>query len=208
MAPELRRRIDRRLQPRGLSVPKLRDNRSSRRYRTSSGNRPAPRQREIGLRFCLGAGRWRLVRQLMTEGFLLAAPGGGAGLLLAWWCLKTFLAAALLSAWGRADVIEPALSNLRPDLQILIYTLSLSIASCLAFSLIPALRATHADLVSTIKDEGGGFGRRSSRSRLRNGLVVIQMALCLVLLVAAGLLLRGLGHAQAADASFDPQKML
>jgi predicted permease len=170
--------------------------------------RASARQREIGLRLCLGAGRWRLVRQLMTEGFLLAAPGGGAGLLLAWWCLKTFLAAALLSAWGRADVIEPALSNLRPDLQILIYTLSLSLASCLVFSLIPALRATHADLVSAIKDEGGGFGRRSARSRLRNGLVVVQMALCLVLLVAAGLLLRGLGHAQAADASFDPQKML
>ena len=200
MAPELRRRIDRRLQPRGLSVPKLRDNRSSRRYRTSSGNRPAARQREIGLRFCLGAGRWRLVRQLMTEGCLLAALGGGAGLLLAWWCLRTFLAAALLSALGRADVVEPALSNLQPDLQILIYTLLLSLASCLAFSLIPALRATHVDLVSTIKDESGGFGHRNARSRLRNGLVVAQMALCLVLLVAAGLLLRGLGQAQAAAA--------
>src|SRR5262245_12048734 len=118
--------------------------------------RAAARQREIGLRLCLGAGRWRLVRQLMTEGFLLAALGGSAGLLLAWWCLKTFLAAALLSALGRADVIEPALSNLQPDLRILIYTLLLSFTSCLAFSLIPALRATRADLVSAIKDEGGG----------------------------------------------------
>jgi predicted permease len=170
--------------------------------------RAAARQREIGLRLCLGAGRWRLVRQLTTEGFLLAALGGGAGLLLAWWCLKTFLAAALLSAWGRADVVEPALSNLQPDLRILVYTLLLSLASCLAFSLIPALRATQVDLVSTIKDESGGFGQRIARLRLRNGLVIAQMALCLVLLVAAGLLLRVLGHAQAADASFDPQKML
>jgi macrolide transport system ATP-binding/permease protein len=170
--------------------------------------RAAARQREIGLRLCLGAGRWRLVRQLMTEGLLLATLGGSAGLLLAWWCLKTFLAAALLSALGRADVVEPALSNLQPDLRILIYALLLSLASCLAFSLIPALRATHTDLVSTIKDEGGGFGHRNARSHLRNWMVVAQMALCLVLLVAAGLLLRSLGQAQAADASFDPQKML
>jgi predicted permease len=170
--------------------------------------RAAARQREIGLRLCLGASRWRLVRQLMTECFLLAALGAGAGLLLAWWCLRTFLAAALLSAWGRADVIGPALSNLQPDLRILIYTLLLSLASCMIFSLIPALRATRANLVSTIKDESGGFGQRYARSRLRSGMVVAQMALCLVLLVAAGLLLRGLGHARAADASFDPQKML
>jgi predicted permease len=171
-------------------------------------SRAAARQREIGLRLCLGAGRRRLVRQLMTEGFLLAALGAGAGLLLAWGCLRAFLAAALLSAWGRADVIGPALSNLQPDLRILIYVLLLSLASCMIFSLSPALRATRADLVSTIKDESGGFGQRIARSRLRNGLVVAQMALCLVLLGAAGLLLRGLGHAQAADASFDPQKML
>jgi putative ABC transport system permease protein len=170
--------------------------------------RAAVRQREIGLRLCLGAGRWRLIRQLITEGLLLAALGGGAGLLLAWWCLKTFLAGALLSAWGRADVVEPALSNLKPDTQILSYTLLLSFGSCLAFSLIPALRATHADLISTIKDEGGRFGQRIARSRLRNGLVVAQVALCLVLLVAAGLLLRGLGQALTADASFDPNNML
>jgi putative ABC transport system permease protein len=170
--------------------------------------RAAARQREIGVRLCLGASRWRLVRQLMTEGILLTVLGGGAGLLLAYWCLETFLSAALLSAWGQADLAATALPNLRPDLEILAFTLLVSLASCLAFGLIPALRATRPDLIAIIKDEGAAFGRLMARSRLRNGLVVVQMALCLVLLIAAGLLLRGLDRAMATDASFDPQKMV
>jgi predicted permease len=170
--------------------------------------RAAARQGEIGVRLCLGASRWRLVRQLMTEGFLVAALGGGAGLLLAWWCLETFLSSVLLSAWGQADLAATALPNLQPDLKILAFTLLVSLASCLAFGLIPSLRATRPDLVAIIKDEGAAFGRLMARSRLRNGLVVAQMALSLVLLIAAGVLLRGLGRAMASDASFDPQKML
>jgi putative ABC transport system permease protein len=170
--------------------------------------RAAARQREIGVRLCLGASRWRLVRQLMTEGFLLAALGAAAGLLLSWWILETFLADALLSASGDAHLTAAALHNLQPDLQILTYTLLASLASCLMFALVPALHATRADLVATIKDEGTAFGQRLARSRLRNGLVVAQIALCLVLLILAGLLLRGLGHAMSAEASFDPQKML
>jgi predicted permease len=170
--------------------------------------RAAARQREIGMRLCLGASRWRLVRQLMTEGFLLAALGGSAGLLLAWWCLETFLAAALFSVWGWGSWAEIALPNLQPDLSILAFTLLVSIASCVVFGLVPALRASRADLVATIKDEGAALGQHIARARLRNALVVAQMALCLVLLVAAGLLLRGLGRAQAADSSFDSRKML
>jgi predicted permease len=170
--------------------------------------RAAARQREIGVRLCLGASRWRLVRQLMTEGLLLAVLGGVAGLLLSWWTLESFLADALLSALGSAHLAAAALPNLRPDLQILTYTLLVSLASCVVFALVPAIQATRADLVTTIKDEGAAFGQRLARSRLRNGLVVAQIALCLVLLIATGLLLRGLGHAMTAGASFDPQKML
>jgi predicted permease len=170
--------------------------------------RASARQREIGVRLCLGASRRRLVRQLMTEGFLLAALGGGMGLLLSWWLLETFLASAMLSAIGSAHMAAAALPNLQPDRQILTYTLLVSLASCLVFGLVPALRATRTDLVATIKDEGAAFGQRLARSRLRSGLVVAQMALCLVLLVPAGLLLRGLGRAMAVEASFDPQKML
>src|SRR5262245_37453394 len=170
--------------------------------------RAAARQREIGVRLCLGASRWRLVRQLMTEGLLLAALGGAAGLLLSWWILETFLADALLSGLGSAPMVAAALPNLQPDLQILTYTLLVSLTSCVVFGLVPALQATRADLVAAIKDEGIAFGQRLSRSRLRNGLVVAQIALCLVLLIATGLLLRGIGRAMAASASFDPQKML
>jgi macrolide transport system ATP-binding/permease protein len=170
--------------------------------------RAAARQREIGVRLCLGASRWRLVRQLMTEGLLLAALGGGVGLFLSWWLLETFLGSALLSAMGSARMAAVALPNLQPDLQILTYTSLVSLASCLVFALVPALRATRTDLVATIKDEGAAFGQRLARSRLRNGLVVAQMALCLVLLIPAGLLLRGLGRAMEIEASFDPQKML
>jgi putative ABC transport system permease protein len=170
--------------------------------------RAAARQREIGVRLCLGASRWRLIRQLMTEGFLLAALGAAVGLLLSWWILETFLADTLLSALGGAHLTAAALPNLQPDLQILTYTLLVSLASCLVFGLVPALQATRVDLVATIKDEGATFGQRLSRSRLRNGLVMAQIALCMVLLILAGLLLRGLGHAMAADASFDAQKMI
>src|SRR5262245_34804712 len=170
--------------------------------------RAAARQREIGVRLCLGASRWRLVRQLMTEGLLLAALGAAAGLLLSWWILETFLADALLTALGSANMAAAALANLQPDLQILTYTSLVSLASCLVFALIPAIQATRADLVATIKDEGAAFGQRLTRSRLRNGLVVAQIALCLVLLIPAGLLMRGLVHAMTAGSSFDPQKML
>jgi predicted permease len=170
--------------------------------------RAAARQGEIGVRLCLGASRGRLIRQLMTEGFLLATLGGGAGLLLAWWTLETFLAAAMLSALGRADLAAAALPNIQPDLRVLANTFLVSLASCLVFGLVPALRATRTDLVATIKAESGVFGQRMARSLLRNGLVVAQIALCLMLLISAGLLLRGLGRAMATDASFDPQKML
>ncbi|MGH9837159.1 MAG: ADOP family duplicated permease [Blastocatellia bacterium] len=170
--------------------------------------RAATRRREIGIRLCVGASRSRLVRQLMTESLLLAALGGGAVLLLAWWSLQGFLATALLSAWGHADLAELALRHLTPDWRILAFTLLMSLGSCLVFGLVPALRVTRTDLVGTIKDEGAVLNQQNTRSRLRNATVVVQIASCLVLLLAAGLLLRGLSRAQAAEASFNPQQML
>jgi macrolide transport system ATP-binding/permease protein len=170
--------------------------------------RAAARRKEIGIRLCVGASRSRLVRQLMAESFLLAALGGGGGLALSWCSLRGFLATELLSAWGHADLAELALRHLTPDCRILSFTLLISLGSCLVFGLVPALRATRANLITTIKDEGGAIGQRRTRSWLRNGLVVTQIALCLVLLIAAGLLLRGLGQTQTLEPSFDPQKML
>jgi putative ABC transport system permease protein len=115
--------------------------------------RAAWRQREIGVRLCLGASRGRLVRQLLTESLLLAVLGGGAGLLLAWWSLKAFLTSALLSQAPMGPSVSAITSFLNPDARVLIYTLILSLLAGLAFGLPPALRATRTDLVLTLKDD-------------------------------------------------------
>ena len=168
----------------------------------------ARRQREIGVRLCLGASRSRLVRQLLTESLLLAVLGASAGLLLAWWSLKAFLASALLSQAPTAPHVGTMTLFLDPDARVLIYTFLLSLLTGLAFGLLPALRATRTDLVSTLKDEGAAFGRRMTRSRFRNGLVVAQVALSMVLLIVSGLLLRGVIRGSAIDPGFETKNLL
>jgi predicted permease len=153
--------------------------------------RAAARQKEIGVRLCLGASRSRVIRQLSTESILLAVLGGAAGLLFAWWTLKAFLASALSFTPFSPTTIGAVKHLVNPDWRILSFTLALSFLSAIAFGLVPALQATRSDLVATIKDEGVVFSQRMARSRLRNGLVVAQVSLCLVLLIVAGLLLRG-----------------
>jgi predicted permease len=153
--------------------------------------RAAARQKEIGVRLCLGASRSRVIRQLLTESILLAVLGGGAGLLFAWWTLKAFLASALSLLSLSPTTIGAFKDLVNLDWRILSFTLLVSFLSAIAFGLVPALQATRSDLVATIKDEGVVFSQRMARSRLRNGLVVAQVSLCLVLLIAAGLLLRG-----------------
>jgi len=170
--------------------------------------RAARRQREIGVRLCLGASRGRLVRQLLTESLLLAVLGGGAGLLLAWWSLKAFLTSALLSQAPTLPHVGVMTFFLDPDARVLSYTFLLSLLAGLAFGLLPALRTTRADLVSTLKDEGGAFGGRMARSRLRNGLVVAQVALSMVLLVVSGLLLRGVIRGSNVDPGFETKNLL
>jgi predicted permease len=153
--------------------------------------RAAARQKEIGVRLCLGASRSRVIRQLLTESILLAILGGGGGALFAWWTLKAFLASALSFSPLSPTTIDAVKHLVNPDWRMLSFTLLLSFLSAVAFGLVPALQATRSDLVATIKDEGVVFSQRMARSRLRNGLVVAQVSLCLVLLIAAGLLLRG-----------------
>src|SRR5215813_6796297 len=170
--------------------------------------RAARRQREIGVRLCLGASRSRLVRQLLTESLLLAGLGGGAGLLLAWWSLKAFLTSALLSQAPTAPHVSAMTVFLNPDARVLVYTFFLSLLSGVAFGLLPALRATRTDLVSTLKNEGTTFGGRLMRSRLRNGLVVAQVTLSMVLLLVSGLLLRGVIHGSSINPGFETKNML
>src|SRR5262245_8841501 len=166
--------------------------------------RAAWRQKEIGMRLCMGASRGRLIRQLLTASLLLAGLGGVAGLLLAWWSAG-LLAAELLSALGEGDW---KVLDFTPDARVLGFTLLISLLSGMVFGLAPALRASRADLVAVIKDEGAAFSQRMTRSWLRGGLVVTQVSLCMVLLAAAGLLLRGLIRATTIDRGFETKKVL
>jgi predicted permease len=171
--------------------------------------RAARRQKEIGVRLCLGASRGRLVRQLLTESLLLAVLGAAAGLLLGWWSLKVFLISAIFSQIPAfRDSVSVLASFLDPDARVLIFTFLLSLLAGVAFGLLPALRATRTDLVSTLKDEGAAFGGRLTRSRLRNGLVVAQVALSMVLLVVSGLLLRGVIRGSSIDPGFETKNLI
>ena len=163
--------------------------------------RASIRQHEIGVRLCLGASRGRLIRQLLTESFLLAGLGAIAGLLMAWWSLRG------LGVFFEDD-LGALLPTLTPDWRVLTFTLLLSVCAGVVFGLVPALRATSPDLAETVKGEGSPSGRRLAHNRLRNGLVVAQVSLSMVLLVGAGMLLRGLIRAGELNPGFDAGKAL
>ena len=168
--------------------------------------RAISRRKEISVRLCLGAGRWRLVRQLLMESLLLAGVGGIAGVLLAWWSLNLFLTAAL-ERYGGGDVLRLAL-DLSPDMRVLAFSFGLALLSGIAFGLVPALRATRPDLIGVIKSENANASGRASRSSLSSALVVAQVSICFVLLVPAGLLLRSVQHVLASDPGFEANKLL
>ncbi|MFL6333869.1 MAG: ABC transporter permease [Pyrinomonadaceae bacterium] len=156
--------------------------------------RASGRRKEIALCVALGASRWRLVRQLLTESLLLAVAGGAAGLLLAVWIL------GLVAAY-RPPMDVPIWIEAAVDWRVMLFTLCASLLTTLLFGLAPALQATRTDLVPALKDMGGQAGR--SRSRLRSALVVAQVTLSLVLLVAAGLTLRALARLQTTSPGFE-----
>ena len=168
--------------------------------------RSAARQKEIGIRLCLGASRWRLIRQLLTESFLLATLGGTAGVLLAWWSLDLLLAWAL-TRYAGGDASRLVL-DLSPDLRVLTFALLISMVSGIAFGLAPALRATSPDLITVLKEEGASLSGPGPRSWLRSALVVSQVSLCLVLLVPAGMLVRGLERVLATNPGFETKKLI
>jgi predicted permease len=155
--------------------------------------RGASRQREIAVRVAIGAGRGRLVRQLLTEAALLFAAAGGVGVLLARWL--TGLLVALLP-----QLPLPIALELPIDWRVLGFAAAVSAAASVLSGLAPALQASRADLVPALKSEGLSGARRS---RLRNAFVVAQITVSLVLIVAAGLLLRALDRATSVDPGFD-----
>jgi putative ABC transport system permease protein len=157
------------------------------------------RQKEIAVRAALGASRRRIVRQLLMESSLLAALGGALGLLLAIWGVDALLAIS------PEDI--PRLAETSLDLRVAGFALLISLLTAILFGLTPALRAVKFDLHTTLK-EGGRSGGANSRSRLRRSLVVMETALAVVLLVAAGLLIRSVRELQRVDMGFRPDHLL
>jgi predicted permease len=160
--------------------------------------RAAGRQKEIGVRLALGASRGRLLRQLLTESVLLALTGGALGLAFAIWIKDSLLA---VSDWG-PQTLEPKL-----DWRVLTFTLALSLLTGIIFGLAPAWRATKVDLTPALKDSGRSSSA-ASRSLLSRGLVVMQVALSLLLLIGAGLFGRTLLNLRRVDPGFDTQNLL
>ncbi len=157
--------------------------------------RAVSRRREIAIRQALGAGRARLIRQLLTESLLLALCGGAAGLVVASWAL-TFLARVPVPGGGALGDSGAAL-----DLRVFLFAGGISVATGLLFGSLPAFQGTRSDLLPALKNPSLQGGRRATA---RSVLVTAQVALCLVLLAGAGLLLRSLQNALATDIGFRP----
>ena len=160
-------------------------------------SRSDARQREIATRLAVGAGRWRLVRQFLTESMVLAACAGAFAVVIAVWGSRALLGIAMPAA-------ERIAIDLGPDWRLILFMLGVTAATCLLFGLVPALRATAPRRFVGIRQVGGGRQRRL----LDRTLVAAQVALSLILLVAAGLFLRTLGNLWAQDPGYDRHNLL
>ncbi|HKC89567.1 MAG TPA: ABC transporter permease [Blastocatellia bacterium] len=161
--------------------------------------RAAQRRKEIAIRLSLGAGRARVVRQLLTESVALSLAGGAVGWLIAIWLL------------GLVEAFKPSIDfnlliDLTPDWRVMVFTLVVSFITGALFGLAPALQATRLDLLPALKDEAGLGDYR--RSRFRNGLIVAQVALSLLLLIAAGLIVRSLQQTLMVGPGFEVENRI
>ncbi len=161
--------------------------------------RAADRQREIAVRAALGAGRARVIQQLLTESVLLAVIGGVLGLGLAAWGVS------LLS--GLTQIQIPRSHEIGLDWRVLLFTLGVSVITGILFGLVPAWQVSGGNVYDTLKD-GGRSGQGGARGRLRSALIVAEMALALMLLVGAGLLMRSFWQLQQVSPGFQPQGVL
>jgi putative ABC transport system permease protein len=162
--------------------------------------RAEARQREMAVRSALGAGGWRVVSQLLTESLVLSGLSAVAGLLLA------FAGVRFLAWWNPANI--PRVADVALDVPVLLFTVVIAVVTSMLFGLVPALRALSPDLTDSLKDgaqnvSGGGRGQR-----FRNGLVVVEMALAVVLLIGAGLMIRSLWALQRVPLGLDPSGVL
>jgi putative ABC transport system permease protein len=162
--------------------------------------RAAVREREMAIRTALGAKRVRIVRQLLTESALLAVLGGVAGLLIAIWGLK------ILVAVSPSDI--PRLDQIGVDARVTAFTFGVSLLTGFIFGLVPALHASKPDLNESLKEGGRGSTGGVHGSRIRNLLVVSEIALSLVLLIGAGLMIRSFIRLQTFDLGFNPTNLV
>jgi putative ABC transport system permease protein len=163
--------------------------------------RAAARQRNVALRLAIGAGRLRLIRQLLTESFVLSALGTAAGLLFALWGSRMLI--RLLSVSGKELEFDLSI-----DGHLLLFTLCVTTLTGLLFGLVPALQATRVSPNQTLKEGARGMVTGSSRFNLRNALVIAQVALTLILLVGAGLFIATMNHLLHVDTGFDAHNVL
>jgi predicted permease len=162
--------------------------------------RAAARQREIALRRALGAGRVRLIRQMLTESVLLAIVGGALGLVIA------VFGVAQLMQLSPANLVR--LGDVSVDKFVLLFTLGVSLGTGILFGLMPAIQASNPDLQETLKDAARGATGGKRRNRVRNLLVITEFALALMLLISAALLIRSFRQLQNVDPGFNPQNVL
>ena len=161
--------------------------------------RATDRRREIAIRLAMGANRLRLIRQLLTESILLSIIGGAAGVLLAVWILRVLLAL-------KPPIDFPLALDVDVDWRVLLFSLFVSLAAGIIFGLAPSLQATRPNVSTALKDTAAQGG--AARTRLRSVLVVSQIAISLVVLIAAGLVVRTLQQLQTMNPGFDPNNAL
>jgi len=160
----------------------------------------AARHKEMAIRTALGASRWRVMRQLFTESTILALSGGAVGLLIAYWGL-TAITKLLPRDFPRLDEIQL-------DLRVLAFTFAASVLTGILFGLAPALQISRPDVQGTIKESGRGLSGSLRKSRLRQTLIIGEVALSVVLLAGAGLLFRSFMQLQSVETGFVSQQVL
>ena len=170
--------------------------------------RAASRQKEMAVRAAIGAGRWHVVRQLLTESAILAAAGTGLGFALGAWGVRLLLVVAPgnIPRLTDTNTLHAAVPML--DLRVAAFTMAVAVLTVMLFGLFPALRASNPDLATTLKEGGGRAGTGHSHNRARSLLVIAETALALVLLAGAALLLRSLAGLRAVDPGFNTHHLL
>jgi putative ABC transport system permease protein len=162
--------------------------------------RASLRGQELAMRAALGAGRWRVVRQMLAEALLLTAIGALVGVALAWLGIQQLIAIAPANL--------PRLESIRLDFVVLAFTAAIALAAAFIFGMVPAWSAFRMDLMSALGGSARTAGLRGGGRLFRNAIVVIEVALCFVLLVGSGLMFRSFLELQRIDAGFDPRNLL